>query len=209
MKFPIKKYLNISEYLKDYIKEHSKSFLATEFKTLEKICRALEKNYKSKYSKLLICGNGGSAAIANHFACDHQKILYSTKKFRPKIISLCSNSALLTAIANDQDYENSFSEQVLQYSTKNSFDILLVISSSGNSKNILKAIQSAKKIGIKTISLTGFDGGGAKKNADLNLHIPSFNYGIVESIHHSIMNIVGQYLRNKVLNIRQIKKTIF
>jgi phosphoheptose isomerase len=209
MKFPNYKYNNIISYSKDYIEEHYKVFLNTNLNNLKKICELIEINYKSKNSKLMVCGNGGSAALANHFACDHQKILYSTKKYKPCIISLCANNALITAISNDIKYENVFSEQILEYCNKDSSNILLTISSSGKSKNIIKAISTAKKIGIKTISLTGFDGGKAKKMSDMNIHVKSNNYGIIESIHHSLMNIIAQYLKNKVILKSKIKKTIF
>lgn len=169
--------------------------------------RILEKAYKNKNKKVMVCGNGGSAALANHFVCDHQKILYETKKIKPNMISLSANSALMTAISNDNTYEDVYSDQILQIGKKD--DILITISSSGSSKNIVKAIQTAKKLKIYCISLTGFKGGLSKKIADVNLHIASQNYGIVESLHHTLMNIISQYLKNKYLSVNQTKKTYY
>ena len=132
MKFPIKKYLTLKSYKNDYQKSYIKSFKTIDESKLNQVTQILERAYKNSKRKIIICGNGGSAALANHFACDHQKILYETKKFRPFIISLSSNTALMTAISNDNKYENIFSDQINQIGSVN--DILITISSSGNLK---------------------------------------------------------------------------
>jgi D-sedoheptulose 7-phosphate isomerase len=207
MKFPTKKYYNLKEFTFDYYKSFQSSFELINTEDLKKIIHILEKSYKSSSSKILICGNGGSAAIANHFACDHQKILFSTKKLKPFFVSLNSNAPLMTAISNDNNYESIFSDQVMQIGNKK--DILITISSSGNSKNVTKAIKIAKKLGLKTISFTGFSGGATKKLANYNIHIQSFNYGIVESLHHTLMNIISQFLKNKYFSEKKIKKSFF
>jgi D-sedoheptulose 7-phosphate isomerase len=207
MKFPIKKYIDLNKFKDDYYKSFINGFSSIENKKLIKVMRILEKAYKNKNKKVMVCGNGGSAALANHFVCDHQKILYETKKIKPNMISLSANSALMTAISNDNTYEDVYSDQILQIGKKD--DILITISSSGSSKNIVKAIQTAKKLKIYCISLTGFKGGLSKKIADVNLHIASQNYGIVESLHHTLMNIISQYLKNKYLSVNQTKKTYY
>lgn len=206
MKFPNKKSKNFNEFLEAYKKEANRLINENHQTELEKISKILFKFYNSKKT-LFVCGNGGSASIAEHFACDHQKSLASTKRFKPKVISLSSNLPLITAIANDVDYSNVFSDQ-LKYNFE-SGDILFVISASGNSPNILEALKFAKKNKIFTISFTGFNGGKAKKLSDINLHCRSFNYGIVEMMHHNFMNIIAQYLRQKVLSKKEIKKVFF
>ena len=206
MKFPNKKSKNFNEFLEAYKKEANRLINENHQTELEKISKILFKFYNSKKT-LFVCGNGGSASIAEHFACDHQKSLTSTKRFKPKVISLSSNLPLITAIANDVDYSNVFSDQ-LKYNFE-SGDILFVISASGNSPNILEALKFAKKNKIFTISFTGFNGGKAKKLSDINLHCRSFNYGIVEMMHHNFMNIIAQYLRQKVLSKKEIKKVFF
>lgn len=208
-KFPNLKFKSLKLFADKYKEAHYNVLEQVNINNITKVCKIIEKNYKDKNSKILICGNGGSAALSDHFACDHQKILSSTKKYKPVIISLCSNNSLLTAISNDISYENVFAEQIKQFTNKNSADLLLVITSSGKSKNIINAIKTAKKLNIKTISLTGFDGGVVRKLTDLNIHVDSFNYGIVECIHHSIMNIISQFLRQKVLSKKKIKKINF
>ena len=207
MKFPNKKYQTAIDFNNDYKKSFDEAFETINFKKLDKIIKILDKAYKNSKKKILVCGNGGSAALANHFACDHQKIIYETGKIKPFIISLSSNNSLITAISNDNDYSMVFSDQIKQIGSKG--DILIVISSSGKSKNIINAIKVAKKLSIKTISFTGFTGGTTKKISDLNIHINSNNYGIIESMHHNLMNLISQYIKHKVISKNKIKKTIF
>jgi D-sedoheptulose 7-phosphate isomerase len=142
---------------------------------------------------LFVCGNGGSAAIAEHFTCDYSKGIATNTSKIPKVHSLVSNVSLMTAIANDISYEDVFASQLLL--SGNNSDVLLAVSSSGNSPNIVKAIKAANLIGMKTISFTGFDGGTAKKTANVNIHIPLNNYGIVEDCHHILMHTIIQYIR--------------
>lgn len=207
MKFPNKKYHNLIEFKNDYYKSLEEAFNSINFIKLNQIIKILDKAYKNPKRKILVCGNGGSAALANHFACDHQKILNETKALKPFLLSLSSNTALITAISNDNNYAKVFSDQILQIANKN--DILITISSSGSSKNIVNAIKEAKKNKLISISLTGFDGGLSKKIADYNIHVNSKNYGIIESLHHTIMNLISQYLKNKYFSIKQIKENKF
>tara|TARA_Y100000741_G_scaffold289056_1_gene229058 strand:- start:57 stop:680 length:624 start_codon:yes stop_codon:yes gene_type:complete len=207
MKFPLKKYSNIESFKTDYYENLKKSFEYIRTEDLKKIISLLDKAYKNKKSKIMVCGNGGSAALANHFACDHQKILNKIGSLKPFVLSLCSNSSLMTAISNDSNYKFVFSDQIKQIGNKS--DILITISSSGKSINIINAINVAKRMSIKTISFTGFDGGKSKKIADLNIHVKSLNYGIIESLHHTIMNLISQFLKNKYLSSKKIKSVKF
>ena len=124
-----------------------------------------------------------------------------------KSISLASNFSLISAIANDIHYDQIFSFQIEKLCKKN--DILFLFSVSGNSKNLVNAIKKAKDIGVKTISLTGFNGGKLSKMSDLNLNFPIANYGIVEDCHISIMHYLSQYLRNIGLKSKNFKKINF
>ena len=207
MKFPYKKYSIIEDFTIDYNQSYADAFNKMNLKSLKEIIKIIEKNYLNKNNKIIVCGNGGSASLANHFACDHQKILSEIKKLRPVVISLCSNTPLITAISNDISYVSVFSEQINQIGNRG--DILITISSSGNSQNIVNAIKSAKIKKIKTISLTGFDGGRSKKIANFNLHFETKNYGIIETLHHTVINLVSQFIRNKYLTEDKIKKTKF
>ena len=207
MKFPNKKYKNIESFFEDYFLNLNSSLSSINYSNLNKIIKLLNKIYTKEKNKLYVCGNGGSAALSDHFACDHQKILYESKKFKPFIISLVSNFSLGTAISNDVNYKSIFTEQLKQTAKKD--DVLLVISASGNSKNVIDAIKWAKKNYLTTISFTGFDGGIVKKISKINLHIDSKNYGIIEANHQSLINIISQYLKMKAISNNQIKKIRF
>ena len=113
----------------------------------------------------------------------------------------------MTAISNDSDYAKIFSDQIIQVGNKN--DVLITISSSGKSKNIINAIKEAKRKKIISISLTGFSGGISKKISDYNIHVASQNYGIIESLHHKIMNLISQFLKNKYFSLKQIRNNKF
>ncbi len=205
-KFPIKKYKNLNLYFEDYFEDLNRSKEKIDTSNLRNIIKIITSNYKKK-KKIFVCGNGGSAAIANHFECDHKKILSETNKINPRIISLCSNNPLITAISNDISYNEVFKKQLEYLADKQ--DVLITISSSGNSENIIKAIKYAKSKKIKTLSFTGFDGGRAKKLSDYNIHVDSLNYGVVENLHHACMNIISQFIRNNVSNLFEIKKYKF
>lgn len=144
-------------------------------------------------SKLFVCGNGGSAAISEHLSCDHVKGVRSDTHLKTEVYCLTSNVSLITAIGNDIGYDYVFSKQIEWYQSWGSK--LLVISSSGNSPNILEAIIEAKKHGMKTMALVGFDGGKAKQMVDIAVHVNCNNYGVVEDSHQIIMHILAQHFR--------------
>tara|TARA_B100000767_G_scaffold27959_1_gene24315 strand:+ start:50 stop:409 length:360 start_codon:yes stop_codon:yes gene_type:complete len=110
----------------------------------------------------------------------------------PKIISLSNSIETITAIANDIDYNKIFSYQAESLCEKN--DLIIIISSSGKSKNIIEIIKTAKKKGIKILGFSGFKGGYLKKNSDISVHIAAENYGISEDSHHILMHVLLQYL---------------
>lgn len=197
MSFIKKRYNNISNFSKDYISILSDTLHKIDFNSLSKIVSLIEKKVKNKKT-LYVCGNGGSAAISNHFVCDYLKYMRTDNNLLPKIFSLSSSNELMTAISNDISYDKIFSYQLKVLAC--SGDILLVISSSGNSKNLIEVIKAAKKMNIKTISFTGFDGGIIKRISDYNLHFNYKNYGISEDLHHISMHLVCQYIRMKYSN---------
>lgn len=205
-KFPRKKYTNIDYFINDYVKNACKALIKLNKNSLKKISEHLLKSYKNNKT-IYICGNGGSAALSNHFACDHEHLFFKYKKINPNIISLCSNSSIMTAIANDYKYENIFLNQIKK--KIKSEDTLITISSSGNSSNVIKVAKFANKIKAKTISFTGFDGGMLKKITDYNVNCNTQNYGIIEATHHSIINIIAQFIRQKLASKYQIKSNFF
>lgn len=147
--------------------------------------------------QIFVCGNGGSAAIANHAATDWLKGIRTDTGKYPRVISLSSNAALLTAIANDIGEASMFSYQL--ESLMRPGDVLVTISSSGNSPNIVAAIKTVQEMFSRkahTIALSGFDSRNhSTQLADISLHVNASNYGIVEDSHQALMHILSQSLR--------------
>lgn len=139
-------------------------------------------------SRIYTMGNGGSAANASHAAGDFLKGASFGLEKRFNIICLNDNIPSLMAIANDVGWDDIFIEPLKNFLKKD--DIVIGISGSGNSKNILKAIDFSKKIGAKTIGMTGFDGGKLKKVCDLSIHSPAMDMEIAEDIHMAVFNMV-------------------
>ena len=131
----------------------------------------------------------------------------SGTNLKPKFYSLVSNTEVTTAIANDIDYSEIFKYQLECLSNKN--DLVIFVSSSGNSLNIRKALDYCKKKKIKSIGFTGFDGGYLKKNASIFIHVNIKNYGVVEDVHQILMHIMMQFIRQKYMKKDIIKKLIF
>ena len=206
MKFPVKKYKNIQEYAADYLLEKNNCLKKVNFENLKQASDILCMTYK-KGKSLFVCGNGGSASITNHFVQDHLKTISSDTSILPRVFSLSNSIEIISAVANDISYDEIFSYQLNSLSKEN--DVLLVISSSGNSKNILKAIETGLNKKLKILSFTGFDGGKAKKLAHLNIHVDSMNYGVIEDIHQTLMHILAQYIRHKFMNKDLIVKNNF
>lgn len=153
------------------------------------------------------CGNGGSSAIAEHLVCDFVKQASTESIIKPKVFSLQS-TPIVTAIANDIGYDEIFSYQLERYAKPD--DILISISSSGNSENIYKVIKQAKAMGVFSISFVGFKGGRAVEMSDISLHIKADNYGVIEDAHHSLMHIFSQYLRlQSFKNTKDLENTKF
>lgn len=163
--------------------------------TLEQAFKAID-----GCARLYIMGNGGSAASADHWVCDYMKGINEDANkldiLTVKAISLASNGPLVTAIANDMGYEYVFSKQ-LQYYRCQYGDVVLALSASGNSKNILYGIDKANELGATTIALTGFTGGQASLMSKINVHVPSSNYGVVEDVHMMILHAISQRIRHR------------
>lgn len=143
---------------------------------------------------VFVAGNGGSAAISQHWACDHLKGC-SDVLFKPEVISLADNLPLITAIGNDIGFEDIYSYQLESLVRSSRDDVLVVVSSSGKSPNIVKALMMAQQYHMKSIALTGFDGGSAKDMATVSLHVPINEYEATEDCHQALMHILAKYIR--------------
>jgi D-sedoheptulose 7-phosphate isomerase len=138
--------------------------------------------------RVYVLGNGGSAATASHFVCDLVKTAQVAGLSPLRAFALGDNIPLLTAWANDRAYERCFAEQVA--ALVDAGDIVIGISASGNSPNVVAALRSAAERGATTIGLLGFDGGAARALVDLAIHVPCDDYGLVEDAHSAIGHVV-------------------
>lgn len=196
--------MQIEQHIKSYSDLIAAGLNAFSREQFSKIVEVLFHAYEHR-NTVFVAGNGGSAAISDHFMCDHQKgISHDTRFLFPKYQCLSNNIATLTAYANDIGYETVFSRQLTNHGEPG--DVLIVISSSGNSPNIIAAIEAAKVLGLKVISFTGFDGGQAKALADYNIHVPINNYGVVEDCHQIIMHMLAQHYRKTyAVDLEQVR----
>ena len=143
--------------------------------------------------QIFIMGNGGSASTASHFVCDLAKNTRLPNMPHYKVIGLTDNMAILSAYANDEGYENVFAMQLANL--VNPDDIVIGISTSGNSPNVLRGIDLANKIGAVTIGFTGFDSGKLGDMVDIHIHVPSDSIERVEDIHLVLEHLITQVLR--------------
>lgn len=185
--------------LSSYQKEFDAAFGSIDPDIMHTICARLFAAYAQGHT-VFLAGNGGSAALADHFACDLEKSSLGREprsaKQRLRCHSLVANSALLTAWANDEGYEHVFSEALATHAKKG--DLLIVISASGNSPNIVACLERAQDLGILSIGLLGFEGGKAKALCDLALHVQSDDYGIVEGVHSALSHFVTRQLIERI-----------
>lgn len=194
--FPDKPYDDIGDYVGSYSNLVSAAFSSIDRDELRKAASVLEA-VVARRAIIFVCGNGGSASISNHFVCDHVKGVRTGTDASPRVASLSTNIEIVTAIANDFGYDAIFDFQLSTLASTG--DVLVVISSSGGSANILRALRWAREHGITSIAMTGFEGGEARTLADISLHVDAQNYGVVEDVHQSIMHILAQFLRQKKL----------
>lgn len=191
-KFPASSYALASSYCDAYLEEMARAACSINMEEVERAASLLLEAYTCGAS-VFSCGNGGSAAISNHLQCDHLKGVRTGTDLLPRVISLSSNIALLTAIANDIGYNDVFVYQLQSQCRPG--DVVLTVSSSGRSANILRVLEWARDNHVRTISLTGFQGGNAKDLAEVAVHVDCTNYGIVEDLHQSVMHAIAQYIR--------------
>lgn len=159
----------------------------------------LERAYRDD-RQVFIIGNGGSAATASHMATDLGKTVFGRKPDRQqrrfRAMSLTDNIPLITAIANDLGYEHVFTEQLVIFARAG--DLLVVITGSGNSPNIVSAAKMARTMGLRTAGMLGFDGGEVLPLLDTPLLIPDFSYGFVEDLHMVLDHLVTAYFSSRL-----------
>lgn len=185
----------IQEIIKEDIAV-KQEILKSQVANIEKAASVIISSFK-KGGKLLICGNGGSAADAQRIAAEFVGRFKKERKALPAI-AFTTNTSILTAIANDYGYDFVFKRQVEALAKRN--DVLLGISTSGNSKNILEAVKLANKMGIVTISLTGNGGGKLAKLAKLSIIVPSKNTPRIQESHIAIGHIICELVEDCLPN---------
>ncbi len=205
-KFPSAPYASAASYFSAYAEETARAVGSIEPTALDRAAAILLEAY-TRGAGVFSCGNGGSASIANHMQCDHVKGVRTTTDLAPRVVSLDANIELLTAIANDLGYEDVFAYQLQSQSGPG--DVLIAVSSSGRSPNIVRALQWARDHGLRTIALTGFGGGDSRAVAEVAIHVDCTNYGIVEDLHQTIMHALAQYIRQSRMTADVISSSVF
>lgn len=184
--------MDIKKFTRNYIENLKKLLDNVDENIVAEIVDQLE-IVSNKKSRFYVIGNGGSSATASHMANDLAIGLKRRDIISIDVISLGDNSSITSAIANDIGYDNIFYMQLKDILKPD--DVILAISCSGNSPNIVKAIEYAKEIGSKVIGVSGFDGGKLKELSDIKFHVdaPKGEYGLVEDVHMILDHIIYSY----------------
>ena len=183
---------DLSSFLGAYYKRFAETLLGFDKSPLAGVLGVFDK-VAAAGGTVWVAGNGGSAAISDHTVCDCSKGTFVEGQPPFRTISLTSNVAMLTALGNDISYDDVFSEQLKYYLKRE--DAVLLVSSSGNSPNVVKACEYANTKGVPTIAFVGFKGGKLKEAAQHCVHIEIENYGIVEDTHQSLVHALTQYMK--------------
>jgi D-sedoheptulose 7-phosphate isomerase/D-glycero-D-manno-heptose 1,7-bisphosphate phosphatase len=191
--FPQIKYEDARMFLRNYGIRLDQALSHVDQDVFAEACNLIRDAYEAG-TQVFVAGNGGAAAIADHFQCDHTKGVTNDTGLKTVVHSLTSNVPLLTAIANDIGYDAVFSRQLELSAYEH--DVLVVFSASGTSANIVRALQYAYEANIFTIAVTAFDSEDWQKDiVDAHLYIPTWNYGIAEDCMQAIGHAMAQYIR--------------
>lgn len=187
--------MNSISNCRTYFELLSKTIDTLPFEGVDRITATLVRAYEQERT-ILLFGNGGSAALASHIACDLGKGTVNGTRKRFRVIALTDNVPLITAWANDSKYEDIFAQQLANFAAPG--DIAFAISASGNSPNVLQALRVAKDIGSTTIGITGFSGGRMLALCDEYVVVPCDNMQIIEDLHTCIAHSLFTCIRSKI-----------
>jgi D-sedoheptulose 7-phosphate isomerase len=165
---------------------------------IDEVAKALLRAYQDR-SSVFLFGNGGSAALASHLACDLGKGTAIAGRERFRVLSLTDNVPLMTAWANDAHYEDICAEQLCNFVRPG--DVAFAISGSGNSPNVLNGLRAAREAGAFNIGLAGYKGGKMKALCDLCVVVPSENMQVIEDLHLSISHCVFSMVHNGIAQL--------
>lgn len=187
--------MDYKKMISDYIELEKQTLDNLDVNLIDEAMNLIDETYRNK-NKIYICGNGGSSATASHYQNDFNKGISEYVDTKFDFCCLNDNVSTLMAIANDIGFE-----EVFRFQLKNKLnpgDILIAISGSGNSKNVINAVEYAQSCGNKVIGMTGFDGGKLKKMCDISMHAPVMSMQVTEDIHmiydHMMMSIFYKLL---------------
>jgi D-sedoheptulose 7-phosphate isomerase len=187
--------MTLGTHVSDYLDRLRAAIDALPGDRLELLGEMLFRTYRNG-KQVFTVGNGGSASTASHMAADLGKNTIGPHMRRFRIVSLNDNAAIVTALANDLGYDRVFSEQLMNLIQPG--DLLVVISGSGNSPNVLRAMQYARDQCAEVVGILGFDGGKAAALADVPIVVPSDDYGVVEDVHLIINHILVDYFKARL-----------
>ncbi|MDH5675433.1 MAG: SIS domain-containing protein [Myxococcales bacterium] len=183
---------DFQDFVEDYYRRFADALQTMEKGSLPEILAVFE-GVASRGGTIWVAGNGGSAAISDHTVCDTSKGTYVDGRPPIRSVSLAANGPMLTALGNDIGYDQVFRQQLYYYLKDE--DAVLLVSSSGNSPNVLEACEFANQRGVPTIAFVGFGGGKLREMARHVVWVPIDNYGIVEDTHQSLIHCITQYLK--------------
>lgn len=182
------------EYLQNYISKLQRTMDQLPQSLISDVIHVLQRA-RMRGNQVFIMGNGGSASTASHFVCDLAKNTRFDGLPHFRAIGLTDNMEIFSAYANDEGYENVFSQQLINLIKPD--DIIIAISASGNSKNVVNAVEEAKKYGVTTIGFTGFDGGRLGQIVDLHIHVDSDIIEHVEDIHLMLEHMIVRTIKDQ------------
>ena len=205
-RFPERPYDAVADYYRDYCGRVRAAQDTVDAGALRRAAALVDATVQAR-GQLFACGNGGSAAISDHLVCDFEKGIGTDTHLKPPVTSLAANAALITAIANDIAYAEVFAFQLDRMAKPG--DLLITVSSSGSSPNIVRALETARAMGVRSIALCGFAGGPSLTLADVALHVASDNYGVVEDVHQSLMHVLAQFVRQAHMTAEAVTDRTF
>jgi D-sedoheptulose 7-phosphate isomerase len=186
---------DVRDLVEDYIARELQALRSVSSEEVINLAHQIE-IARTSDSMVFIAGNGGSASTASHFATDIG--IGSQRRANPvRALSLCDNSSVLTALGNDIDYSSVFEQQLRLLAKPD--DLVILISASGNSKNLLELFECANDLGVRVFSMTGFDGGKLREltlGSNIHVQTPGGAYGIVEDIHLAICHAITECIRS-------------
>lgn len=186
----------LSPSVKGYFHEVSQLIPRLPYPELDQIIRVILEAFDRGHT-VFVFGNGGSAASASHMMCDMNKgAIDPAQSRRLKTMALTDNVPLITAYGNDTSYEQIFSEQLKNFAVRQ--DVAFAISGSGNSPNILLALEAAREVGAITIGFAGYQGGKMKALCDVCAVVPSDNMQVIEDMHHSMLHSMFTVVRDRI-----------